>query len=185
MATKKHKFTGILSEKRAFGSDEQYGELTPVDKEYIDEDNARYRERYPDSHLTLAMYIEMTEAVIREMRGQFNRDNEMLHELSHQFGINADDKDGWKKLSIELARMDVPGFQYEKAPRGRKQKWDFKANMKLRDDVDALLKRYPNWQVIDACNHLSDKGTFGSISGRSLQNRYIKAKKKVRDLSPA
>lgn len=31
MATKKQKFTGILSEKRAFGSDEQYGELTPDD----------------------------------------------------------------------------------------------------------------------------------------------------------
>jgi hypothetical protein len=174
--TDEHKpFKGKLAKKRKFGSDTKHGKLTEDDREFISESYDG------EQSLRAQLARMMLESEMISRSGRQEQDLAMLPDLFKHFDIDTSDPDKFLHLSIKLAGLIVPGFQYEQGPRGRNVRWNDKTHTELLINVEDLRNLHPHWKLTDICEHISAQGTFGRISNKSLYNRYRKAIEAIPD----
>lgn len=96
--------------------------------------------------------------------------------LLDHFGISSDDPRKWHWLALRLAEEHVPGFQYERSPKGRKRQWGIVEQQELISHVEGVMRDHPHFSANDACRHLVTRGIYETDS---LSKRYSEAKKRL------
>ena len=173
MTRKPKKFTGRLKKPRPYNP---FFMLRDVLDEKLANDKKAPSLETENAEKVIEAELELCEEKVQK---ECDLDQEMMFDLLRHYGIGLNTSDPattWHELAFSLALDFVPGFRYEKAPRGRKKKWDDIKNAKLRIAVDNYLKKRPNLNPKDACKYLAKNNMFDVENADSLYQRYLEAK---------
>lgn len=129
---------------------------------------------HPDEHrgafgLSSEERSEAAEAHIQQM----DEDCDAIVELLQDYKIPLDSSNLWQRLALALAKDNVPAFQMEVGPRGRRRRWKKEKEHQLYSDVQSALPR-AGGNERQACNFLTNKYGMEIVP---LYDKYKKIKK--------